>query len=228
MHSYNNDGISKDEKTKEITYSKNGKVVSVKGIDVSSHQGDIDWELVKKDGVEFAFVRACYRGYGTGKLVVDTKCIENLQNAKAAGIKVGVYVFSQAVTKDEAIEEADTVLCTLDGMKLDLPIVYDVEKLPNKTARMNALSVQGRTDIAIAFLEEIKAFNYECMLYHNTEMGAMLFDMTRLEEYNKWFAAYSDEIYWPYQFEVWQYCEKGRVAGIDGYVDLDVWMSEFE
>ena len=162
----------------QYSYLKDGQTVSRFGIDVSSHQGDIDWEAVAADGVEFAFVRAVYRGYGTGKLVVDEKCIENIEGAQAAGIDVGVYVFSQAISQAEVLEEASTVLNLLDGYTLQLPIVFDVEKVNDSQARTNSLSIEDRTNLTIAFLEAIKNAGYEPMIYHNTEMGAMLLDLS--------------------------------------------------
>ena len=210
----------------QYSYLKDGQTVSRFGIDVSAHQGDIDWEAVAADGVEFAFVRAVYRGYGTGKLVVDEKCIENIEGAQAAGIDVGVYVFSQAISQAEVLEEASTVLNLLDGYTLQLPIVFDVEKVNDSQARTNSLSIEDRTNLTIAFLEAIKNAGYEPMIYHNTEMGAMLLDLSQLTDYPKWFAGYNKEFYWPYQYDVWQYSESGRVNGINGNVDLDIWLAQ--
>ena len=170
--------------------------------------------------------RAVYRGYGTGKLVVDEKCIQNIEGAQAAGIDVGVYVFSQAVTQAEVLEEASTVLNLLDGYTLQLPIVFDVEKVSDSEARTNSLSVEDRTALTITFLEAVQNAGYDSMIYHNTEMGAMLLDFTQLTSYKKWFAGYNKEFYWPYEFDMWQYSETGKVNGIDGYVDLDIWLAQ--
>ncbi|SDI68287.1 Glycosyl hydrolases family 25 [Pseudobutyrivibrio sp. 49] len=221
---FNIDNLVEDEETGRYSYVEDGKVTSKFGIDVSSHQGDIDWQAVAEDGVEFAFIRAVYRGYGTGKLVVDEKCIENIEGAQAAGIDVGVYVFSQAISKDEVLEEASTVIDLLKGYELQLPIVFDVEKVSDSEARTNTLSVEDRTNLTIGFLNSIKNAGYDGMIYHNTEMGAMLIDLTQLTEYPKWFAGYNKEFYWPYEYQLWQYSEKGSVKGIKGNVDLDLWL----
>ena len=207
-------------------YTKDGQVTSKFGIDVSSHQGDIDWEAVADEGVEFAFIRAVYRGYGTGKLVVDEKCLENIEGAQAAGIDVGVYVFSQAISQAEVLEEAGTVIDLLDGYTLQLPIVFDVEKVGDSQARTNSLTVEERTNLTIAFLEAVKNAGYEPMVYHNTEMGAMLVDLTQLTDYPKWFAGYNKEFYWPYEYDVWQYSENGSINGINGKVDFDIWLTQ--
>ncbi|MBO5617793.1 MAG: lysozyme [Pseudobutyrivibrio sp.] len=222
-NNFNIDNLSEDELGRYV-YSSDGELTSRFGIDVSSHQGDIDWEAVKAEGVEFVFVRAVYRGYGTGKLVVDEKCLQNIEGAQAVGIDVGVYVFSQAISQAEVLEEASTVIGLLDGYTLQLPIVFDVEKVADSSARTNALTVQERTDLTKAFLEAVKNAGYQPMFYHNTEMGAMLLDLTQLTEYPKWFAGYNREFYWPYEYDIWQYSETGRVNGINGNVDLDIWL----
>lgn len=221
---FNIDNLVEDEKTGRFSYVEDGNVTSKFGIDVSSHQGDIDWQAVADDGVQFAFIRAVYRGYGTGKLVVDEKCIQNIEGAQAAGIDVGVYVFSQAVSEEEVMEEASTVFNLIDGYELQLPIVFDVEKVSDNEARTNALSVEDRTNLTIKFLDAVEAAGYEGMIYHNTEMGAMLIDLTQLTKYPKWFAGYNKEFYWPYEYQLWQYSESGTVNGIKGNVDLDIWL----
>ncbi|MCR5579970.1 MAG: glycoside hydrolase family 25 protein [Pseudobutyrivibrio sp.] len=220
-NTYNIDNLVVDDNGR-YSYVVDGETKSRFGIDVSSHQGDIDWAAVAADGVDFVFVRAVYRGYGTGKLVIDEKCIQNIEGAQAAGLDVGVYVFSQAINQAEILEEASTVLNLLDGYTLQLPIVFDVEKVSDGAARTNALTVEDRTNLTIAFMDAISNAGYDTMVYHNTEMGAMLLDLTKLTNYKKWFAGYNKEFYWPYEYSMWQYSESGSVSGIDGNVDLDI------
>ncbi|MCR4694547.1 MAG: glycoside hydrolase family 25 protein [Pseudobutyrivibrio sp.] len=226
-NNYEIDNLTEDTENGRLFYQEDGQVVSHFGIDVSSHQGDIDWAKVKEDGVEFAIIRAVYRGYGTGKLVVDEYCTKNIEGAKAAGIKVGVYVFSQAINQDEVKEEAATVENLISGYDIDLPVVFDVEKVNDSQGRANKLSVDERTDLTIAFLEDMESKGYDTMIYHNTEMGAMLLDLNRLTDYKKWFAGYNKEFYWPYQFDLWQYSETGQVSGVNSNVDLDIWLGDF-
>ena len=221
QNNYDIANLVEDEKG-HYSYVVDGEIQSAFGIDVSSHQGDIDWQAVADDGVEFAFIRAVYRGYGTGKLVVDEKCIQNIEGAQAAGIDVGVYVFSQAVNQAEILEEASAVLTLLNGYTLQLPVVFDVEKVTDSSARTNALTVEERTILTQNFLHAMENAGYDTMIYHNTEMGAMLLDFTELTEYKKWFAGYNKEFYWPYEFDYWQYSETGTVDGINGNVDLDI------
>lgn len=203
-------------------YIENGQVVSHMGIDVSKYQGKIDWEKVAADGVEFVFLRLGLRGYESGKLVEDETFQANIQGALAHGIKVGVYFFSQAITVEEAIEEANFVLERIAPYKIECPVVFDVEKVNSSTARMNQLTPQQRTDVTIAFLDTIQAAGYKPMFYHNMETALLLLELDRLEGYERWFAYYGEELYYPYAYGVWQYTEKGRVNGIGGEVDMNI------
>lgn len=206
----------------EYQYLTDGVVTSHKGIDVSSHQGDIDWTQVAQDGVEFAIIRVGYRGYGSeGKLMEDQRFDDNIRGASAAGIRVGVYFFSQAVTQEELLEEAELVLNKIAPYKIDCPVVYDVEKT-SKNGRMNAISVEERTQFAALFCRTVAEAGYTPMIYHNTEMGALLIDVAQLEEYDKWYAGYSDQMFYPYEYKVWQYSDTGSVAGISTAVDMNI------
>lgn len=206
----------------EFQYMENGQVVSRKGIDVSKHQGSIDWQQVAQDGVEFAFIRVALRGYQTGKLVEDEYFEENVKGAVSAGIKVGVYIYSQAVNEEELLEEANFVLEKIAPYKIECPVVFDVERVAGADARMNKLSVEERTNLTALFCQTIENAGYKPMIYHNMEMGALMVDIGALEQYDKWFAYYNDDFYYPYDFSVWQYSEKGRVNGIEGDVDLNI------
>lgn len=199
------------------------KVISYKGIDVSRHQEKIDWQMVAEDGVEFAFIRVGYRGYGsTGRMMEDDYFEANIKGAVSAGIKVGVYFFSQAITEEEVLEEAEFVLNKIAPYKIDCPVVYDVERVTEADGRMNLISVEERTRFAKLFCQKIEEAGYRPMLYYNTEAGAMMLDLEELEDYDKWFASYSDQFYYPYAYHVWQYSQTGRVQGIEGDVDLNI------
>lgn len=212
--------------TGEYQYLTDGQVTSHKGIDVSSHQGEIDWEQVAADGVEFVFVRAVYRGYGSGKLVEDEMFETNVEGALKAGLKVGVYVYSQAITEEELLEEANLVLDKIAPYRIECPVAFDVEKVSGASARMNELTVEERTSLAALFCQTIEAAGYRSMIYHNLEMGTLLLDLTALEEYDKWFAYYNDDLYYPYAYAAWQYTNKGTVAGISGSVDMNISFKE--
>lgn len=206
----------------EFQYLTDGQVISHKGIDVSSHQGNIDWNLVAQDGVEFAIIRVGYRGYGSeGRLVVDEKFEDNIKGAKAAGIKVGVYFFSQAINETELLEEANLVLEQIAPYSIECPVVYDVEKT-SAAGRMNAISVEDRTHLTQLFCQTIENSGYKPMIYHNTEMGALLINIAELEKYDKWYASYSDQMFYPYEYKIWQYSDKGKIQGISTDVDLNI------
>ena len=211
----------------EVQYMQDGQVVSHKGIDVSKHQGNIDWTKVAADGVEFAFIRVGLRGYGTeGKLVEDEYFEQNVKGALQAGIKVGVYFYSQAITDEELLEEANLVLEKVKPYNIELPIVFDVEKVSGK-GRANELSVEERTRLTALFCQTIQDAGYKPMIYHNMEMGTLMLDLGQLEQYDKWFAYYNDDLYYPYAYKVWQYSEKGAVDGINEEVDLNIWFGDF-
>ena len=195
-----------------------------KGIDVSYHQGTIDWEKVKAEGYDFAIIRIGYRGYGSSGVVkLDTSFHENIKNAQKAGFDVGVYFFAQAINEQEAIEEAEFVLDALEGYELQLPVVYDPELIRDAVARTDNVSGEQFTKNTIVFCNMIKEAGFEPMIYSNMIWEAFLFDMTQLQEYPFWYADYETIPQTPYDFVMWQYSEKGRVNGIDGVVDLNVW-----
>ncbi len=204
-------------------YMENGQLISHKGIDVSKHQGEIDWQQVAADGVEFAFIRVGNRGYGTGAIVPDEQFENNIKGATTNGIKAGVYFFSQATTEEEAIEEANFVLENIAPYKIQCPVVVDVEKVSDSQARMNLISREQRTANVKAFCDTIAAAGYTPMIYHNMEMATMFLEFAQLEEYQKWFAYYNNQdFYYPYAYDVLQYSDKGRVNGINGDVDLNI------
>lgn len=211
----------------EYQYLEDGQTVSRKGIDVSYFQGTIDWQAVAADGVEFAFIRAGNRGYGTGKLVEDKQFESNLQGALNAGIHVGVYIYSQAVNEEEIREEAELVLGKLASYEVNCPIVFDVEKTADASGRMNQLSVEERTNLTLLFCQIIEEAGYHPIIYHNMEMGALMIDVEALEDYDKWLAYYNDDMYYPYAYKIWQYSDKGRVNGISTEVDMNICFEPF-
>lgn len=198
--------------------------VSKAGIDVSYFQENIDWDKVKASGIEFAMLRAGYRGYSPeGKLVVDEKFHQYMQEAQAAGLSAGVYFFSQAVNKEEAVEEAVFVAEQCRDYKLDLPVVFDTEKIKEDTGRTDGLKPEELTEITIAFCEKIKEYGYEPMIYANAKWLTTKLLLERLAGYQFWYADYQEQPLYPYDFQMWQYTETGRVDGIEGNVDINIW-----
>ena len=204
-------------------YTDNGKKVSLVGVDVSRYQNNIDWNKVKQSGVDYAILRVGYRGYGSeGKIVLDENFTAHADGAALAGMPVGVYFFSQATTTAEAKEEAKTVIDALKNYKVDYPVVFDTELIPNSLARANDLDVESLTEIADAFCKTIKSAGYEPMIYANERWFLLHLDLRKLSDYPLWLAAYKEEITFPYRIKMWQYTEKGTVDGIEGNVDLNI------
>ena len=210
----------------QLQYLEDGKVISHKGIDVSYHQGEIDWQAVAADGVEFAIIRVGIRGYGTGKVVLDEMFEQNIQGALNNGIKVGVYFYSHSINQEEVEEEVNLVLEQLAPYKITGPVVYDAEKVSK--SRTSSISMEGRTAMAVTFCEAVKAAGYRPMLYLNLDTAFTVFDLTQLEQYDKWFAHYGTDMYYPYDYKIWQYSESGRVNGISSAVDLNISFEEWE
>lgn len=210
-----------------VEYIENGEVLSKKGIDVSKYQSDINWKKVAGDGVEYAFIRLGIRGSTEGKLVLDDKYEDNIEGALENDIDVGVYFFTQALTKEEAVEEAEFVLEHIKDYDVNYPIVLDVEEITTKNARTQEMTKQEWTDVCIAFCERIKQAGYTPMIYGNLKTFMLMLDMEQLEEYEKWFAYYNTPLYFPYEFSVWQYTSTGSVSGIKGDVDLNVSMKDW-
>lgn len=218
---YANDNFKVDENG--IVEYNGGIVTSKKGIDVSKFQGNIDWSKVKEDGVEYAFIRVGYRGYGSsGKLVTDETFEDNIKGATSNGVDVGVYFFSQAINEEEAIEEANYVLEAIKGYDVTYPVVIDIEEVTDSDARTADMTQEQWTKNCIAFCETIKAAGYTPMIYGNLKTFFIMLDMTQLEAYDKWFAYYDTPVYFPYEFTIWQYTDEGKVDGISVDVDLNV------
>lgn len=208
-----------------ITYSGPAQY----GIDVSSHQGEIDWSAVAGDGVEFAFLRIGYRGYTEGALNLDTQFQANLEGAQEAGIQVAVYFFSQAVDEEEAREEARQVLAWLEEFAVgDCWVAYDWEHIEDDTARTADVSGETVTACARAFSEEITAGGCRPIVYCNGMLGYLSYDLTQLEDLPLWYAEYQDYPSYAYEVTVWQYTESGSVAGVTGEVDRNIWFLEEE
>lgn len=220
-HDYDESAFSLSENG-ELTYSDSTGRVGHKVIDVSRYQENIDWSSVATNGVEYAMIRLGYRGYGSGALVEDEGFDANAENAIANGIGIGVYFVTQATTEAEAIEEADFVLDAIEGYDITYPIAIDIEDVNDDEARTEGLTQEQWTNNCIAFCERIREAGYTPMLYGNLKTYLLMLDMSRLEGYEKWFAYYSEPVYFPYQYAMWQYTESGTVDGISSNVDLNI------
>lgn len=210
------------------------------GIDVSHHQGTIDWAKVKNDGVDFAILRAGYRGWGIsadgtdGKLVKDSKFDYNATNAIKNGVPIGAYFFSQAINEKEAIEEANFMLSTIKNYNITYPVAIDVEYsgAPNNTGRADNVTKEMRTKICDAFLTVIKNAGYTPMIYADKYFASANLDMTKLNSYQFWLAHYTGTTQenpfakpsdYKGNYKMWQYTSKGKVNGISTDVDMNIW-----
>lgn len=217
----NNYEWTSDEGVMSKTPPKNSKMSY--GIDISKHNGKMDFKKVKEAGFEFAFIRIAYRGYGkAGNLKEDEMYKVNLKNAKEAGLKIGAYVFSQALNEEEAIDEAKFAVNLLKGYSLDLPLVFDPETIKGDIARTDNIDGLQFTKNAIAFCEEVKKSGYRPAIYSNLVWEDYYYDLSKLQDYEIWYADYSKIPQTPYDFNYWQFSEVGIVDGIDGMVDLNV------
>ena len=193
---------------------------TARGIDVSKFQGNIDWNAVKADGITFAIIRCGYRGYGTGALVEDSTYRKNIQGAINAGLKVGVYFYSQAINEAEAVEEASMVLSLVSGYSLPLGVYYDTESVAG--GRANAISANERTACAVAFCETIRNAGYKAGVYSYASWFYNALNFANISKYNTWIAQYRDTLSFNYKYNIWQYTGSGRVNGISTAVDMNI------
>ena len=194
------------------------------GVDVSTHQGEIDWQKVADSGVDFAIIRAGYRGYGQeGKLLQDENFEQNIRGALNAGLDVGVYFFSQAISPEEARQEANFVLAVLKETELQMPVVFDWEYV-SADARTGNMDRRTLTDCALTFCQVMEDAGYEVMLYFNQHLAQDFLILEELLAYDFWLAMYTDEMTCPYRIRMWQYTEEGSVPGISGNVDINLWL----
>ena len=209
-----------------LAYYEDGTLRSRLGVDVSDHQGVIDWNAVAADGIDFAMVRVGNRGYTEGALYADERYAENIDNATSAGLDVGAYFFSQAVSVEEAREEADFVLELLAGRHLAFPVVYDHEPVSDASGRANNLDRETLTASARAFCERLEQGGYSTMIYGNSGDMAR-YTRADLGERPVWFAEYdAAEPHGQFDFVMWQYTNAGTVNGISTAVDLNLLLTE--
>lgn len=194
---------------------------SMRGVDVSAWQEEIDWPQVKEAGIEFAMIRLAWRGSSEGGIFADQQAVRNYEGAKAAGVQVGGYFFSQAITPEEAVEEAEYLLAMIEGWEFDLPIVYDWEFAGGP--RTDGMDARGITECAKAFCSTIVEAGYQPMIYFNPHMAYYQIYLEELEEYGFWLAMWKEEMDFPYKVNMWQYTDQGFVPGIEGNVDLDIY-----
>lgn len=205
-----------------MKYYENGKQVSYVGTDISKYQDYVDFVKLRKAGIDYCMIRVGARGYGSGQLVLDDYFSENMKRATDAGLDVGVYFFSQAITIEEAVEEANMVLEHIKDYQVSYPVAFNMEHITNDTARIDNLTKAEKTDITKAFLDTIQNAGYKAMVYADKEWLIKEIDMSKLTAYDVWLSQPGDIPDYPYQFTMWKYNEEASIDGIAGYANLDI------
>ena len=211
-------------------YYEDGELASYTGIDVSSFNGYIDFEAVKNYGIDFVIVRLGGRGYGEeGVIFEDDYALYNLKEARKAGLMVGAYFFSQAISAEEAREEAEFCLDLLDGFYLDYPLVFDWETIDSsENPRTENISAETLTECAKTFCDTVNDAGYIPCLYTDSKKAYMKFDLSKLPNVDIWYAFYNDEPDMYYNYMMWQYSCTGYVEGIEGDVDLNICFKNYK
>ena len=213
-----------EEKAGLKRYMENGRKLSYVGVDISKQTGKVNFAGLKAAGVDYVMIRLGGRGYSTGQITLDENFKENIEGAIAAGLDIGVYFYSQAINQDEAIQEANFVVQNLDPYKgnVKYPVAFDMEFVSNDEERIDGLSRENRTSVAISFLEGVKAAGYVPMFYGDKEWLIKEIDLAKLQDYDVWLAQEEDIPDYPYQYAMWQYSTKGVVNGITGDANLNI------
>lgn len=217
-YDFNNKLINENNKIKY----KDGDKESVAGIDLSKHNGNVDFSKLKEAGIDFVMLRIAARGYGSGIINLDEKFVEYATAAKSNGIDIGVYFYSQAINKDEAIEEACYAVGAVANFGVKYPIAIDVETVEGDASRTDNLTVNERSEYVKAFCDTVKQYGYNPIIYANKSMLVAGLDLKMLDEYDVWLADTSVPTDYPYDFSMWQYNNTGAIDGIEGNVDLNI------
>lgn len=204
------------------TFSSEGVRSGTIGIDVSKYQTGINWTKVKNAGINFVMIRCGYRGYGSGVLVEDPMFRSHISGAKAAGLRVGVYFFSQAITEAEAVEEASMAVSLAKKYGINMPIAIDSEYAAGGAGRADGLSKSARTSITKAFCNTVKSAGYTPMVYASKSWFSSHLDVSQLSGYRIWVAHYADKCGYTGTYHIWQNTDKGKVDGIPKPVDMNI------
>lgn len=205
-----------------MKYYVDGKKASYFGMDITKDQGVVDFNKFKKAGGEFVMLKLGGRGYSSGQMIVDEKFMDYVKGATDADLHIGAYFFSQAVSEEEAEEEADLVIQQLQGNKIDYPVVFRMETISGDVARADDLTNEERTRTALAFLNKIKDAGYIPMIYGDKEWLMTKYQMADFNGIEVWLSQETDIPDYPYQFGMWQYTTVGNIDGISGNIKLDI------
>ncbi len=213
-----------EEKAGLKRYLENGKKISYVGADISKEDGDVNFASVKAAGVDYVMIRLGSRGYSTGQITLDENFKKNIEAAIDAELGIGVSFYSQAISQEEAVSEANFVIQNLEPYKAHVkyPVAFDMEFVVNDTARIEGLSKEDKTNIATSFLESVKAAGYVPMLYGDKAWLLKEVDLAKLQNYDIWLAQEEDLPDYPYQYTMWQYATDGVLNGVTGGANLNI------
>lgn len=205
-------------------YMENGKKISYVGVDISRQNGDVNFTSVKAAGVDYVMIRLGGRGYSTGQITLDENFKKNIEGAIEAGLDVGIYFYSQAISQEEAVQEANFVIQNLEPYKANIkyPVALDMEFVANDTARIEGVSKEDKTNIATSFLESVKTVGYVPMIYGDKEWLIKEIDLAKLQSYDIWLAQEEELPDYPYQYTMWQYSTDGVLNGVTGEANLNI------
>ena len=201
------------------SFTSDGYTVT-RGIDVSEHQHEIDWSLASRK-IDYAYIRLGYRGYTEGGVFEDPYFVPNIKGAKENGLQTGVYFFSQAISVEEAVEEAEFVIKKLKNFDVDLPVVFDWEKIEGG-ARTDVVTPELLNECALAFCSKIEEAGYEAAVYFNRYIGYYMYDLSKLTDYEFWLAVPGDHPDFYYATQMWQYTFDAKIPGISTPTDMNL------
>lgn len=228
VNTYTADNLVTDENGIP-SYYEDGQKISHLGVDLSEFQGDVDFEAMKNAGAEFVMLRIGGRYYGDDGVLYEDKSFDTFYDkAKAAGLKIGAYFFSQAASAADAKEEAEYALNKLNQRALDYPVALDWENIADDEARTDNVTGDQLTQIAETFCDTIEESGYKSIVYSNTQQMFILYDFETMKDYDFWLADYREFPTMYYKFDMWQYSKDGTIDGVEGTVDMNISFTVFD
>lgn len=205
-------------------YMENGRKTSYVGVDISKHTGKVNFSSLKAAGVDYVMIRLGSRGYSTGQITLDENFKENIEGAIEAQLDVGIYFYSQAISQDEAVQEANFVAQNLEPYRAHIkyPVAFNMGFVSNDKSRIEGLSREDKTAVSISFLDAVRASGYVPMVYGDKEWLLKEVDLTKLQDYDVWLSQEEEIPDYPYRYAMWQYNTDGVLNGIDGGADLNI------
>lgn len=205
-------------------YMENGRKTSYVGVDISKHTGEVYFPSLKAAGVDYVMIRLGSRGYSTGQITLDENFKENIEGAIEAQLDVGIYFYSQAISQDEAVQEANFVIQNLQPYRANIkyPVAFNMGFVSNDNSRIEGLSRDDKTSVTLSFLEAVRAAGYVPMIYGDKEWLIKEVDLTKLQDYDVWLSQEEEIPDYPYRYAMWQYNTDGVLNGIDGGADLNI------